>query len=200
MFRRQNSFSPFWVGEFAANDDAVSHGSEYLKRVHQLALSVGMVELPDDINQRIRICAWIGGHIDALNADLQTCLDACHACFYPAERRPIQVLAAPLAQRFGIDGLCNISVEPIVILIDVGRVTRQNWLSIVVHEYAHAHLRAPGHDQRFLSVLSRLCLGLGLAVPLCDLETPLGQLEAQLRHWPHCDATPDPLAFWMGAA
>ncbi|NER31595.1 MAG: hypothetical protein F6J89_29260 [Symploca sp. SIO1C4] len=150
-------------------------------------------DYPKGVALSDRIYKWVGNHIDEINAELNAYLEACHSCFHEFARRPMRILAAPLAQNYGIDGLCNVSSNPVVILVDVGRTAPQDWLSIVVHEYAHAHLGVPGHDQRFFDVITHLCLGLGLEPP-----QPQPALEAYLRNWPHCASTANPLAFWMG--
>lgn len=180
------------------NSDSFQRGWEYLDRMRQLTPEQGMIELGDDISDRIRICTWIGDRIDAINLELTDCLEACHQCFSPADRQNIKIFAAPLASRLGIDGLCNILLDPIVIFIDVGRVASENWLSLVVHEYAHAHLKSPGHERRFLQVLTHLCLGIGFAPPVSSPAIDDEAICAQLRNWPHCSATSNPLDFWQG--
>jgi hypothetical protein len=171
-----------------------AYGVAYLQRVQQLALEPAMVDV-FDLSRQPDVCRWIGTAIDQVNAELNTYLEACHACFHVWERRSLQILAAPLEQSFGIDGLCNIETQPITLLIDVGRVMRHDWLGLVIHEYAHAHLGSPGHTQSFATVLTHLCLGLGLEPPIWQA----GQ-EDLLRHWPYAKPTPNPLAFWMGQA
>ncbi|MBW4493012.1 MAG: hypothetical protein KME26_07975 [Oscillatoria princeps RMCB-10] len=180
--------------------DPFLRGADYLNAVRRLALQPETIGVADDINERIRICTWIGHNIDAVNAELSECLEACHSCFYPEDRRVMRILAAPLAGEFGVDALCNILAQPVAILIDAGRIHPQDWLSVVAHEYAHAHLGAPGHDRRFLAVISHLCLGLGLELPVWEPAWEEGEREAWLRNWPHCRPTPDPLAFWKGGA
>jgi hypothetical protein len=182
------------------NPDPFQRGWQYLDRVRQLTPEPGMVELSDEISDRIRICTWIGDRIDGINLELTDYLEACHQCFPVAQRQNIQIFAAPLASRLGVDGLCNILLDPIAILIDVGRVKPEDWLGLVVHEYAHAHLKSPGHDRRFLEVLVHLCLGLGLVPPVCAASWELDPAanSVQLRNWPHCTSTPNPLAFWQG--
>ncbi len=143
---------------------------------------------------QVSICSWIGENIYAVNAQLNTYLQACHECFHPQERRNIRVFAVPLAQSLGIDGFCNIVIVPTTILIDVGRVAPTDWLSIVVHEYAHAHVGTSGHNQQFGSILCHLCLGLGLEPPTWEAVT----MESSLRTWPYCKSTINPLAFWIG--
>lgn len=178
--------------------EAFIRGSDYLIAVRQVALGPETIDITDDISDRIRICTWIGHNIDAINAELDACTEACQSCFHPQDRRKVQIKAAPLAEKLGVDAFCNILVEPVAIVLDVGRIERQDWLSVVAHEYAHAHLGAPGHDQRFLEVISHLCLGLGLEPPGWEPTTEQPDREIWLRNWPHCAARPDPLAFWKG--
>jgi NAD-dependent SIR2 family protein deacetylase len=183
------------------SDDAV-RGFEYLEMVRGFALEPGMVDVMElgsaskgvAQSSRIPICIFISKNIDTINKSLNTHLQACHECFHPAFRRHIQIFAAPLAQRFGIDAMCNISAVPTTILVDVGRIETTDWLGIVAHEYAHAHLGISGHNQEFASILCHLCLGLGLELPIWDAET----MEKSLRSWPDCKSTINPLAFWMG--
>ncbi|WP_445636461.1 Peptidase M48 domain-containing protein [Nostoc sp. DSM 114161] len=173
--------------------DAFNRGRDYLRLVQGFALEPGMVDVFDNLRDRIAICTWIGKNINSVNAAIDTYLDACHQCFHPQERRHIQIFAVPIAQSFGIDGLCNILTNPITILVDVGRVAPKDWFGIVVHEYAHAHLGDYGHNQQFANILSHLCLGLGLEPPLWEAG-----MEATLRSWPYCQPTIDPLEFWIG--
>ncbi len=161
--------------------------------MRRLTLNPAMVDVLEQGDRATPVCHWIGTHIQAVNQILQQYLNACHDCFHSWERRSMRVLAMPLAQSFGIDGLCNLQTKPITILIDVGRVVPSDWLGLVAHEYAHAHVGSPGHDQRFVSVLAHLCLGLGLEPPIWEPG-----LEEQLRHWPYANPTPDPLALWLG--
>ncbi|GAB4204747.1 MAG: hypothetical protein Fur006_60210 [Coleofasciculaceae cyanobacterium] len=188
-----DSFSLPWVGESTINAIPIVKGYQYLSAVRQLALEPEMIDVTDDIRESEYIYTWIGYHINAINAQLHAYLEACHGCFHPEQRRPMQILATPIAQEYGIDGLCNIRVNPTVILIDVGRTAPQDWLSIVVHEYAHAHLGSPGHDVRFFNIVSHLCLGLGLEPPQWQPN-----METYLRNWPPCTSRANPLAFWMG--
>ena len=175
------------------SDDPYIKGYQYLQTIRQLALEPSMVDVTNNLSDHEQLCTWIGNHIDIINANLNDCLEACHSCFHAAVRQPMQIMAAPLAQEFGIDGLCNILVHPVVILIDVGRTAPQDWLSIVVHEYAHAHIGAPGHDQQFFQIIGHLCLGLGLASPIWQPD-----LEHYLQNWPHCQSTKNHLDFWLG--
>ncbi|NJL10101.1 MAG: hypothetical protein HC908_07785 [Calothrix sp. SM1_7_51] len=174
--------------------EPLARGLEYLRMVRCFALEPGMVDAMELASDRIQICTWIGENIHKVNAQLNNYLQSCHECFHIRERRHIRIFAAPLAQRLGIDGICNILSYPITILVDVGRVAPPNWLGLVAHEYAHAHLRESGHNQKFANVVSHLSLGLGLEPPSWDV----GKMETCLRNWPHCESTREPLAFWKG--
>ena len=173
--------------------DPFTRGLDYLYGVRSLALEPEMVDLVYDLDHRIPICTWISQNIEAVNTQLNAYLQACHDCFHPWEQRPVQIFAAPLAQSFGIDGLCNLQTHPITLLIDVGRVVPADWVLLVIHEYAHVHAGSPGHHQQFARSLAHLCLGLGIATP-CWYPG----MEDSLRSYPNCCPTQDPLEFWQG--
>jgi hypothetical protein len=173
--------------------DPFTRGLDYLYGVRSLALVPEMVDRVHDLEQRVPICTWIGEQIEAVNAHLYACLQACHDCFHAWEQPALQLFAAPLAQSFGLDAVCNFQTCPITLLIDVGRVLPADWLLLVVHEYAHAHAGSPGHHEQFARSLTHLCLGLGIPLPACEP----GQ-EDSLRFYPNCPPTPDPLSFWRG--
>lgn len=173
--------------------DSVRRGLAYLNQVRQLVLVPEMIEVTNDINLRIQICDWIGKHIEGVNAQLNFCLDSCHCCFHIAEQPSMQILAAPIAEPFGIDAFCNVQASPMTIVLDAGRVAPQDWLSVVAHEYAHGYLGRPGHDERFSAVVAHLCLGLGLPVPDRAVEW-----NGQLFNWPPYKSLGDPLSFWLG--
>jgi hypothetical protein len=175
------------------SSDPLTRGLDYLYGVRRLALAPEMVSLVDERAIRNPICRWIGKHIEAVNTQLRLCLQACHGCFHSWEQPSIQIFAAPLAQVFGIDALCNFGTQPITILIDVGRVMPEDWLLLVIHEYAHAHVGSPGHHEQFAQSLTHLCLGLEIAPPFYQRGK-----EDTLRFYPNCPPTEDPLAFWRG--
>lgn len=173
--------------------DPAARGLDYLYGVRSLAQEPDLIDLVYDLQARAPICTWIGQHIDEVNAALRVYLTACHNCFHPWQQKPIQIWAAPLSQAFGIDGFCNLQTAPITILVDVGRVVPQDWLRLVLHEYAHASTGVPGHHQQFADVLSHLCLGLGIEPPHNHSSKQL-----QLHSYPYCRPTQDPRAFWRG--
>ncbi|MBW4658820.1 MAG: hypothetical protein KME15_09100 [Drouetiella hepatica Uher 2000/2452] len=175
-----------------------TRGLDYLYGVRGLALEPEMVNVVHDLDRRVAICTWIGEHIDAVNLQLETCLQACCDCFHLWEQPAIQIFAAPLAQGFGVDGICNFQTHPITLLVDVGRVQPQDWLALVAHEYAHAHAGSPGHHSQFARSLSHLCLGLGIAPPPEEWGMQPSSMANRLRFYPYCPPTEDPLAFWCG--
>ena len=179
--------------QMTTSSDPFTQGLDYLYGVRSLAPAPEMVDLVHDLTLRIPICTWIGNHIQAVNAELTACLQACHDCFHPWEQPQIQIFAAPLAQSFGLDGLCNLETEPVTLLIDAGRLATADWVALVSHEYAHAHAGSPGHHEAFARSLTHLCLGLGIAPPLDRLNS-----QDCLRSHPEYRSTPDPLAFWRG--
>ncbi len=172
------------------SSDAFARGLDYLYVMRGLALDPEMVDLMFDLNTRSPICSWIGDRIDQVNASLQQCLQACHHCFHTIDQPTIQIFAVPLASRFGIDGLCNLSTTPVTLLIDVGRVIPQDWQLLVAHEYAHAYAGSPGHHAEFARSLAHLCLGLAIASP--------PTMENRLCVYPPYRTTSDPLTFWRG--
>jgi hypothetical protein len=176
---------------FSASSPAADRGLKYLQAMDLLLPEGIEIDVMTNLRDRQRICTWLGNYIDRVNSQLQDCLTACHDCFHPVDRRPIQIFAVPLPQFCGLDGLCNLNLTPTTILVDIGRVAPPNWLRLVLHEYAHAHLGKPGHDRDFAAVLSHLCLGLGL-------DPPSESTEVILRSFPPYSSSPDPLAFWRG--
>jgi hypothetical protein len=175
------------------SSDPFTRGLDYLYGVRSLALEPEMIAIVHDVDQRLPICTWIGTHIEVVNAALTTCLRACQACFHPWEQSVAQIYAAPLAQSFGLDGVCNLQTDPITILVDVGRVVPEDWLRLVVHEYAHAQTGCPGHHEQFARSLTHLCLGLGITPPYYQAG-----MEFQLRFHPAYRTTQKPLDFWKG--
>jgi len=187
------SFTPLWVGEPDPDVDWALRGTEYLTTLRRWAYRSDMIELQGDLRQRLQICEWIGLNIHRVNQHLNQLLVDCQACFYPQERPQVHILAAPLAPRMSLDGFCNLNSQPITLFIDVGCLVPDDWLGAVAHEYTHAVLHSPGHDQRFGQVLSHLCLGLDLPVP------PSEALDSNLlASWPRQHGQTNPVDFWQG--
>lgn len=176
-----------------AISDPFSRGLDYLYQIRTLAIEPDLIEVVHQLEERIPICNWIGTQIDAVNAVLRRHVEACQGCFHPWEQRSIQIFAAPFADSFGIDGVCNLACDPVVLLVDVGRVIPQDWLALVAHEFAHAQLGSPGHSTEFGRVLTHLCLGLGLA-----LSSERSFESIDWRSLPPYRKTTNPTAFWRG--
>jgi hypothetical protein len=171
--------------------EAYQLGLAYLERVRSVLPDPQMIDVTSNLRDRVSICNWIGKHIETVNRSLQVHLHACHECFNVGDRRSMQIFAVPLAASVQLDGFCNINARPTTILVDVGRVAPPDWLALVAHEYAHAHLGYPGHDREYAQVLSHLCLGLGFAQPSL-------QPDDRIYCWPPYSPTIDPLAWWRG--
>ncbi len=167
-------------------------GVAYLNRLQSVLPDPQMVDIMHNLRDRVIICHWIGKQIKLVNMLLLAHLDACHDCFAPVDRPAIEIFAVPLAASIRLDGFCNIASTPTTIFVDVGRVSPPDWLALVAHEYAHAHVGYAGHDREYARVLGHLCLGLGLVQPSST------QTETELYYWPPYRPTLDPLAFWRG--
>lgn len=142
---------------------------------------------------KTRAYPWIAANIDQLNQKLYEHLVACQDCFFPTNRCSVSILAAPIRPEWGIDGFCNICVDPMMILVDVGRVVPADWLKLVAHEYAHAMIGSAGHSLRYAAVLKHLCLGLGF-----EWDEQGRSPVSQLRTHPPCISTLNPIDFWCG--
>jgi hypothetical protein len=175
---------------FPASPNA-DRGLTYLRSVEPFLPTEIVLDIRANLRDREVICTWIGNNIERVNAKLRDYVTACDRCFHPEDRQPVQIFATPLPNGCGLDGVCNLDARPVTILVDVGRVPPSDWLSLVVHEYTHAHLGKPGHDRDFADTLSHLCLGLGL-------EPPRELSEASLRSFPPYRSLFDPLTFWRG--
>lgn len=167
-------------------------GLVYLAKIRSVLPDPQMVDVMSNLRDRVLICSWIGNQIETVNRSLQVHVTACDECFDPSDRRSLQILAVPFASSAQLDGFCNINTTPTTILVDVGRVAPADWLALVAHEYAHAHLGYPGHDRAYAEVLSHLCLGLGFAQPSFQPD------DRSIYCWPPYPATIDPLAWWRG--
>ncbi len=167
-------------------------GVDYLAKITPLLPDPQAIDVMANLRDRDKICTWIGNSIAIVNLQLQAQLNACADCFRPIDRRSIHIFAVPLADSLGLDGFCNIAATPMTILVDVGRVAPQDWLALVAHEYAHAHLGYPGHDREYVRVLDRLCWGLGLARPSFPPD------DRRIYCWPPYTPAIDPLAWWRG--
>jgi hypothetical protein len=171
--------------------EAARSGLAYLTQIQQLELQPDLINIFSGDSERQRYYTWIAAHHPRLNALLARHLQACADCFYPENRPRLEIYAAPLMPDRAIDAFCNVRHQPGVIVVDLGRLVAADWLRVVIHEYAHAMVGSAGHSPRFGSLVDHLCLGL-------QVPTRPGLSETQLRSYPPCQATLDPLAFWRG--
>lgn len=167
-------------------------GVEYLQQIQARLPHPQTIDVLDNIRDRQVICSWIGGNIGSVNTLLQSHLNTCHECFALNCRRSIEIFAVPFAASVPLDGFCNLATTPTTIFVDIGRVAPVDWLALVAHEYAHAHLGYAGHDRTFAQTLQHLCLGLALPQPLATATPEI------LRCWPPYVPRIDRLAFWRG--
>jgi hypothetical protein len=168
----------------------VDRALQYLQFVQGFELEPGMVNL--FLREKDLVYPRLVERIDWLNYQMRLHLQDCQDCLFPENQRSVQILAAPLDPRLQIDGFCDIRAHPITIVVDPGRIDSQDWLGLVVHEYAHAITGTVGHGPKFGAILQHLCLGLGLVATHPELLT-----EQQLCSYPPCRQTSDPLAFWL---
>ena len=183
-----------WRHSPASPIPSEQRGQAYLQDLEQLVPSSSLIALRDcpELTQDNR--AWIGQEIHRLNWALYQLLIRCQECLQPSARPNVAIFAAPLALATEIKGFCNVALNPMPLLIDVGQIHPQDWLAIVAHEYAHAIAGDRGHGTAFQAALSHLCLGLGLLPPPLQATDP-----ALWRIWPPCrQPSPGP-GFWRGA-
>ncbi len=171
--------------------DPMTRGLDYLYGLRGLTIDPEMIDVMHDPALRVPVATWIGENIDRINTELQTLVQACHACVHESDRPSVQIWAAPLADAYNICGLCNLHTQPITLLADLGRVDRSDWLALVVHEYAHAQAGSPGHHSDFAAALGHLCRGLLLELPKIEP----GQ-EDSLRLYPFCQIVSDSWSWW----
>jgi hypothetical protein len=182
-----------WQQPAATDSDFDLNTVRYLEVVRDIALNPGWIGLDATITQPMQAFTWMGQHIYRLNQTLHHILEDGLACFEPGQLPPIQVLAVPILSTVGVDGFCNLQVQPMTLMIDPSRVVAADWPNLVAHELAHGLVRSAGHGPAFCDRLSFLCLAMDLPCP------PPNGLEAEvLRYWPPCRPNPDAQRFWLG--
>jgi hypothetical protein len=146
---------------------------------------------PED--QHLAVLTWIGQHIHEINQQLHGILIELLACLQPQDRPSVEIFAAPIAPKVGIDGFCNLQTHPITLIVDPSRVIPADWPHLVVHELTHATAHGAGHGPRFYQVLSSLCLAQDLPIPPPDSLN-----RGVLSYWPPCRPNPQAEQFWLG--
>lgn len=172
----------------------LERGRRYYQQVQSLLPhSAQVADVNSDIwRQRL---LWMGQNVHRLNQHLWQLTQSCYDCFLNA-CPTVQPWAFPLEPVLQADsqlvGICNLQTAPIALIVDVGQINPSDWLGVIAHEFAHA-VSGAGHGPDFQSVLTHLCIGLGLPPPLTlsDSQT--------LRQWPpyHPLQQPD---FWIGGS
>jgi hypothetical protein len=183
----------FWRQPPSGDADFALRATRYLGVLRDISLQPGWIGLNGSPTELTLAFNWIGQHIHQLNQRLHSLLQEGLACFEPEQLPPVQVLAAPILATVGIDGFCNLQVQPITLLIDPSRVVPPDWTNLVIHELAHALVRSAGHSTAFRDMLSFLCLAVDLPCPPPDASN----LEV-LRYWPPCRSNGDEPGFWLG--
>lgn len=182
-----------WYGPPPPDCDPVVRASAYFRWVRQLSIQPSWIAIANPDDQHLAVQTWIGRHIHIVNQHLQTILDGLLAGIQPADRPAVQILAAPIAPRVGVDGFCNLQTQPMTLVVDPSRVVVADWPHLVAHELAHAIAQAAGHGPRFHQVLSHLCMAEGWPQPPAD-----SLHNGVLSYWPPCRSHPQPLDFWLG--
>lgn len=176
--------------------DLALRGAQYMGVLRDLAVQPEWVSLAEVADPPGAALLWIGQHIHRVNQRLNGILEDLLGCFEPAQRPQVQIFAAPIAPRAGVDGFCNRCTAPITLMVDPGRIVPADWPGLVAHELAHgvAGLMAQeeGHGHGFGRAIAHLCLAQDLPLPPPNLKADA------LRYWPPCRRNPHPEAFWLG--
>jgi len=176
----------------ASASDPAAHpqtAAQYLRVVRDLSINpywIGLSEQGADCSVALD---WLARHIGPINRELDAILQEGLGCFHAGQRPDIQIFAAPLLPRAGIDGFCNPHVHPLTLMVDPGRVARVDWDKLVIHELAHAVAQSAGHGERFRASLAHLCLAY-------DLPTPPDHSLDLLQTWPPYATNPHWAKYW----
>lgn len=163
--------------------------AQYLRVIRDLAINPQWVGLSDQGADCSSALDWIAAHIGTINRELNGILQEGLDCFHPEQRTDTQVFAAPILAKAGIDGFCNLSVRPVTLIVDPGRVLRTDWPKLVIHELAHSMARSAGHENNFRLALAHLCLAF-------DLPEPPSDAADLLQRWPPYRANGNRAKFW----
>jgi hypothetical protein len=178
-----------WHDTPSENAETPRKSAQYLGVVRDLSINpywVGLSEQGSDCSVALN---WLASHIGSINRELDAILQDCLGCFHAGQRPEVQIFAAPILPRAGIDGFCNPDVQPVTLVVDPGRVARADWYRLVIHELAHAMAKSAGHGEPFRTALGHLCLAF-------DLPTPPDDSPDLLQIWPPYEANPHWAEFW----
>ena len=180
-----------WLSPPAPGTDPVVRANEYLRWVRQRSLQADWIALTNTEDQHLAVLMAIGEKIHQINQRLHHILTDLLAGLRPEERPVVQVLAAPIAFRVGVDGFCHLQTRPITLIVDPSRILPADWPHLVVHELAHAVAQGAGHGPRFFQALSTLCIAQDLPIPPSD-----SLQRGMLPYWPPCRPNPEAEQFW----
>ncbi|MEB3289592.1 MAG: hypothetical protein VKI82_06730 [Leptolyngbya sp.] len=180
-----------WLTAPEPGVDPVVRANEYLRWVRQRSLQAEWIALTMPEDQHLAVLTALGQEIHSLNQRLRQILLDLLTGLRPEARPSLQIVAAPLALKVGIDGCCNLHTQPITLIVDPSRIAPTDWPHLVAHELAHATARETGHGPEFLRSLTILCLAQDLPLPPSDsLQRGL------LPYWPPCQPNPQADHFW----
>jgi hypothetical protein len=178
-----------WQSDRPENVGAGRKAAQYLNVIRDLAVNPYWIGLSDTGADCSFALEWIEIHIGAVNRELGHILQEGLNCFHANQRPDIQIFAAPILSRAGVDGFCNLGVQPITLIVDPSRVVRPDWPKLVIHELAHGIARSAGHGDLFSSALTHLCLAF-------DLPEPPAGSDELLRTWPPYSVNTNQANFW----
>lgn len=166
-------------------------GSQYLQWVRHRSLQADWVAITTAEPDYLAVLTTLGERVHHLNQRLHHILTDLLRGIHPATRPRVEVWAAPIALKVGVDGFCNRYTQPITLIVDPSRIVPGDWPHLVVHELAHAMTQETGHGPGFFQALSTLCLAQDLPIP------PSDSLErGVLPVWPPCRPNPEAEPFW----
>jgi len=178
-----------WQADQPEDVDVGRKAAQYLSVIRDLAVNPYWIGLSDTGADCSFALEWIETHIGSINRELGQILLEGLNCFHADQRPDIQIFAAPILPRAGVDGFCNLKVQPITLIVDPSRVVCPDWHKLVIHELAHGIARSAGHGGFFRAALTHLCLAF-------DLPEPPTGADELLQTWPPYNVNTDRTAFW----
>lgn len=180
-----------WLSAPEPSVDPVVRANEYLRWVRQRSIQADWIALTDAEEQHLATLTALGTSIHHLNQRLHQILTDLLMGVRPEDSPRVQIVAAPIALKVGVDGFCHLNTQPITLIIDPSRILAADWPHLVVHELAHAITQGAGHGPRFLQTLSTLCIAQDLPIPPSD-----SLQRGVLPYWPPCRPNPRVDQFW----
>ena len=182
-----------WQGSGVAGADSGRKGVEYLRVIRDLAMNPAWIGISEQAADCSAALDWIGTHIGPVNRELHGILQECLSCFHASQRPAVQIFAAPILTKAGVDGFCNLEVQPVTLVVDPGRVIYSDWYKLVMHELAHGIARTAGHGEKFRLALAHLCLAFDLPPP------PAVDAGQRLQSWPPYGSHENQSGFWQSS-